>query len=155
MSENVLYRFRSTYNLLDGYNELENQEIYFAPPDQLNDPMEGFRDILWIGDHVVWENLLKHYLLCLEHCCSLAIIAGDLHKISSKDIPVFKTKINLPTEKYTNLYSDITKRFFSEALIVRLVSSLPKRKNRIRRSELILHISRIHQLAVETIFLTP
>ncbi len=37
------YRFRSTNALLDGWQELEKQEIYFAPPDDLNDPMEGFK----------------------------------------------------------------------------------------------------------------
>ena len=48
-----LYRFRSLYWLLD-QGELEKQEIYFAKPEQLNDPMEGFRDIFWKGgDQVV------------------------------------------------------------------------------------------------------
>ena len=36
-----LYRFRSLYRLLD-QGELQNQEIYFAKAEQLNDPMEGF-----------------------------------------------------------------------------------------------------------------
>jgi hypothetical protein len=34
-----IYRFRSTSALLDHYSELEKQEIYFAPPNQLNDPL--------------------------------------------------------------------------------------------------------------------
>lgn len=37
------YRFRSIKALLDDQIELVNQEIYFASPAQLNDPMEGFR----------------------------------------------------------------------------------------------------------------
>jgi hypothetical protein len=36
-----LYRFRPLRRLLD-QNELLNQEIFFASPDNLNDPMEGF-----------------------------------------------------------------------------------------------------------------
>ena len=44
------YRFRSMKYLLgEEYQELENQAIYFASPKELNDPMEGFRDIVWIG----------------------------------------------------------------------------------------------------------
>jgi hypothetical protein len=37
-----MYRFRTVNNLLDGQHELEKQEIYFAPSNDLNDPMEGF-----------------------------------------------------------------------------------------------------------------
>ena len=51
------YRFRSMEYLLgDKYQELERKTIYFASPDQLNDPMEGFRDIMWSGDKIVWTN---------------------------------------------------------------------------------------------------
>ncbi len=62
-----IYRFRSTESLLgDKFNELEQQVIYFASPDQLNDPMEGFRDIFWHGDQIVWASLFKHYVYCLH-----------------------------------------------------------------------------------------
>lgn len=71
-----LYRFRSAEALLGERKELENQEIYFAAPDQLNDPVEGYKDIFWFGDAIVWKNLLKHYLLCLEQVCALFIIGG-------------------------------------------------------------------------------
>jgi hypothetical protein len=39
------------------------QEIYFAPPENLNDPMEGYKDVFWSGDLIAWRNLLRHYLL--------------------------------------------------------------------------------------------
>ena len=60
---NTLYRFRSIDALLDKYQELESQTIYFASPDELNDPMEGFRDIVWSGDKIVWTNFFKHYVI--------------------------------------------------------------------------------------------
>jgi hypothetical protein len=41
-----LYRFRSTKQLLDGFSELETQQIYFAPPEDLNDPIEPFKDLV-------------------------------------------------------------------------------------------------------------
>ena len=51
-----VYRFRSMKYLLgDKYQELKKQEIYFPRLEQLNDPMEGFRDIFWRGDKIVWE----------------------------------------------------------------------------------------------------
>jgi hypothetical protein len=61
---------RSIEKLL-GYNELENQEIYFSPLEDLNDPMEGFIDFVWKGDEILWENFLKHYVLCFEHVVCL------------------------------------------------------------------------------------
>ena len=57
------YPFRTTDALLGERDELRKQEIYFAPPDQLNDPMEGFKDVYWQGDRIVWTNLIRHYLL--------------------------------------------------------------------------------------------
>lgn len=55
----MIYRFRTADSLLDRFNELERQEIYFASPTELNDPMEGFKDIFWQGDDIVWKNFLS------------------------------------------------------------------------------------------------
>jgi hypothetical protein len=71
-----LYRFRSIRALLDDHHELENQEIYFCSPRELNDPLEGFKDIVWQGDHIVWRNLLRHYVLSLVRATSLSTILG-------------------------------------------------------------------------------
>jgi hypothetical protein len=46
-----LYRFRPIERLL-AKNELQNQEVFFAKPENLNDPMEGFRDVFWKGDEM-------------------------------------------------------------------------------------------------------
>ena len=60
----TFYRFRSIDNLVgEKYNELENQSIYFASPNQLNDPMEGFKDLVFNGDSITYKNLFKHYLI--------------------------------------------------------------------------------------------
>ena len=48
------YRFRSVEQLLGEYSELERQTIFFASLEDLNDPMEGFRDIVWHGDSILW-----------------------------------------------------------------------------------------------------
>ena len=72
------YRFRSLKSLFE-YKELENQTIYFASPEELNDPMEGFRDVIWSGDKIAWKNLFRHYFMCLEHVSGLLLIAGEEH----------------------------------------------------------------------------
>lgn len=65
MTDHYFYRFRPLDRALGG--ELENQQIYFAKPEQLNDPAEGFRDIIWKGDAVLLENLFRHYIQCEKH----------------------------------------------------------------------------------------
>jgi hypothetical protein len=72
-----LYRFRSIQALLGCYAELDRQEIYFAATDALNDPMEGYLEVVWRGDSALWANLLKHYLLCLIQSAAVALHSPD------------------------------------------------------------------------------
>ncbi len=148
----IFYRFRSTEDLLDGHNELANQEIYFASPDELNDPMEGFKDIYWHGDEVVWENLLRHYILCLEHVCSLFTIGGENHRIDRSDIPIFMTQEHLPTLQYGELYREICNRFFGNDLVGQYAKNLSRRSMPLRRDELLIHIAGLHPYVLDTIF---
>ena len=66
MTESMLYRFRSVEQVLDKYNELQNQEIYFADPAELNDPIEGLRNVVWQGTTSEWVNLFELYVLSLH-----------------------------------------------------------------------------------------
>lgn len=69
-SAGYVYRFRNVNNLL-GRKELENSEIYFAAPEQLNDPLEGHINVYWQGDEVIWRNLFRHYLNCVLYALGL------------------------------------------------------------------------------------
>lgn len=55
------YRYRPIERVVDGNHGLKNQGIYFSATDEFNDPMEGYKDIFWLGDKIVWRNLLKHW----------------------------------------------------------------------------------------------
>jgi hypothetical protein len=165
---NKIYRFRSidkvlsteqldikdsTGSLLKGYEELEKQQIYFSPLCQLNDPMEGSKDIYWQGDEIVWKNFLIHYLICLEHVFTMYLIGGDDISLSAVDIPVFKKKSDFPTEQYSNLFSQICSKFFSNNKIKQYSNWLAARdKNPIRRNELLLYINSIHFFALKCIY---
>lgn len=52
--ENAVFRYRPIDALLGERDELERQTVYFAPPEYLNDPMEGLRQIYWRGDRITW-----------------------------------------------------------------------------------------------------
>lgn len=146
------YRFRSANNLLDGYSELEKQTIYFAPPEQLNDPMEGYRDIFWSGDLIAWKNLFSHYVFCLERLSSLLLISGEEHKIDAGHIPVFGSTDDLPTNSYKNLFGKIKARFLDNKYVSALILSISKRSTPIRREELGFYYDCIHFLALKLIF---
>ena len=146
------YRFRSVTNLLDGYNELAKQTIYFAPPEQLNDPMEGYRDILWRGDLIAWKNLFSHYLFCLERLTSLLLISGEDRKMTADDIPVFGSTENLPTDTYKQLFGKIKNRFLKHSDISGFISSISRRSTPVRQDELNYYLDCIHLSAIKTIY---
>lgn len=147
-----LYRFRSLNSLLGKRQELENQEIFFAAPYQLNDPIEGFKDIFWCGDEIVWKNLLKHYLLCLERVCTLLILSRETDEIRALDIPVFNTERDLPTEKYKESFKAICKKFFENKATAQYANMLSLLKRPVRRDELIWHLRQLHCYALCSIF---
>lgn len=145
-----MYRFRPIDSLLDKYSELENQEIYFASPEELNDPFEGFKDIFWKGDAIVWENLIKHYLRCLEHIFLLITLFGEDKKLSHKDIPIFSRK---PLSKERKIIiKEIEASFFGSEYFGSFHEDLENRVVPIRRDELISYLKLMHSLAINIVF---
>lgn len=146
------YRFRRINSLIGEFEELENQSIYFAEPESLNDPMEGFRDMYWRGDFIVWRNLFRHYLLCLERLCSLLVILGEEHPITTADMPVFSGEEDFPTPMYQELFVNITNNFFDNESLIKLIDSISKRTTPVRRYELFFYLRNIHIFALEVIY---
>src|SRR5580692_7418875 len=99
-----LYRFRPIDAVLDRYEELAKQEIYFSPPEDLNDPMEGYKDVFWLGDRIVWRNLLRHYLLCLLKTTAVCLMAGpDFDRAVLKTM-IFSAYQDLPETRVRTIY---------------------------------------------------
>jgi len=146
------YRFRRINSLIGEFEELENQSIYFAEPESLNDPMEGFRDMYWRGDFIVWRNLFRHYLLCLERLCSLLIISGEEYPITTDHMPVFSGEEDFPTPMYQELFVNITNKFFDNESITKLIESISKRTTPVRRDELFFYLRNTHSYALEIIY---
>lgn len=143
-----MYRFRSIEKLF-GFKELENQEIYFSDINDLNDPMEGFRQVYWRGDSIVWKNFLKHYLLCLEHICVRNYLSQKDETFTKEDIPVFKDEKELPTKKYKRTFQKICDRFFGNEIINEYIEVLISTK--INRDELFVYLKPLHLLALNVI----
>lgn len=101
--ENAVFRYRSIDALLGEREELERQTVYFAPPEYLNDPMEGLRQVYWRGDRITWRNLLRHYVICLHNRCIEALLTEDTVYLPSNTISVFQTLDNFPTPEAKSL----------------------------------------------------
>jgi hypothetical protein len=141
-----VYRFRPLTRLLD-QGELLNQEIYFAPPEQLNDPMEGFRDVIWQGDKVLWSNLFRHYLRCLQHACILLMISGEDYPLTWDMIPLFRDNPNT-TPQHREETLKLINRFLELKEVTELVNALASRSIPVRRAELAAVLRHAHLVAI-------
>lgn len=147
----ILYRFRSTQGLLHKHNELLKQSIFFAHPEILNDPMEGYREIYWQGDEIAWKNLFRHYLLCLERTCILSMLCNKGENLTIKDIPIFISMEDFPTPESKQYCLEIVEELLSNKYIKLLIEAILTRTTKIRRDELTFYLSAVHPLAIELV----
>lgn len=147
-----MYRFRSIENLIGKHQELEKQQIYCASLDELNDPLEGKMIYFWQGDRIVWENLLKHYLLCLEHVISLSMLLEDDKGISKWDIPVYISIDKLPTPGYKQRIHQIYNQFFSDEFTQGYIDFILQDNAKIYEEEMYVHLKILHMRAIDAIF---
>jgi hypothetical protein len=137
------YRYRSVNALLGKRAELEKQEIYFAPPKQLNDPLEGYKDVFWKGDVVVWKNFLRHYVLCLMQAVLLTLEHGENYEISDQTLPVRMIADDLhPGVRIP--FDAMCEKMFNDPELAPLPDLLQQRLSPIRRNELLSVLWLIH-----------
>jgi Protein of unknown function (DUF2971) len=145
------YRYRPIKAVLDTFHELENQEIYFSTVDELNDPMEGYKDIFWSGDAIVWRNLLKHYVLCLLQTASYCLVVGEQFDPNIIRNIVFWVPQQLPEAPIRDIYQRVLTEFLSEPAVQKFLSLMPDRTTPIRRTELTIYLRALHGLAMQTV----
>ena len=139
------YRFRSIEQLLgEKYQELERQTIYFASPEELNDPMEGFRDIVWSGDKIVWTNLFKHYVHSLFWTYGLAQVVGDTRDLKVDDILVERRWDEPPTPQAKIQFDNIWDRVFNKCGLSELIEKIANMKRKVRHNELLIYLWPTH-----------
>ena len=146
-----LYRLRSIDALVSKFHELEEQEIYLSPPERLNDPMEGYKDVFWDGDETLWENLLGHYLLSLVWATMYCLVATD----DAFAPPEFQAELSeerLPSDTAREIFHDIRRRFFSDAATQAIPKALTSLRIPLRAHGLRLILSGLHTAACKAVF---
>lgn len=145
-----VYRFRSINALLGDYAELDSQYIYLSSPDQLNDPMEGYQDVLWRGDSILWENLFRHYILALLWSTVDCLIM-DESSFSCPPIAATLTEDDLPTDAIRKVYRDACDDFFSIAGMSAVPVHLGSLAFPLRADGLRLVLSTMHLVALGSV----
>jgi hypothetical protein len=129
------YRFRRVDAVLDEFHELQRSTIYFAPPGELNDPMEGYKDLFWHGDAVVWRSLLRHYILVVMLMAYLHA-AGEPGNTAILRNLVLNTPGTLPDAPVRQIYSDICARCLATPGVGVIIEKLAQCTRPIRRDAL-------------------
>ena len=150
-----LYRYRSYAIDKDGKNHdkdgLINSEIYFSELSKLNDPMEGYIDIYFQGDLVIWKNLLKNYIRSLFEGFTSALISRPIPE-DPRDL--FEPIVILHQcydDRFQNIYEqdwfhELPNQFISEPIVSSLLNNLPDAY--ISRDQLMLFLRIIHSSAI-------
>lgn len=118
-----MYRFRSIQKLFD-FKELENQEIYFSSPKELNDPAEGYFEIYWNGDIILWKKFFSHYIYCYYEVILLDKMGVSLSEESIPYLKAFKN-INICVENFIKIES----AFFNNEHVKELLKQFSEKES--------------------------
>ena len=150
MAQLSLYRYRPIAALLGEHEELERQEIYLAAADEMNDPMEGYKDVFWQGDGVLWRNFFRHYLRCLSETMIELLLCDDAAAQTIK-IPVRTRDVDLPSQKARETISKATATFLAHPIVASVLVHLAKVKVPLRRDAVRFYLWRVHPIAVRIV----
>ena len=147
-----IYRFRSVERLIEApFAELEEQTIFLAAPEDLNDPMEGFRDVVWTGDRVVWLNLFKDYINCLCWNFQHSLVFADQIRLEPGHVRSVWPWNELPTQRATDLFQKVWTRVRDQANLSELAETVANTGRQVRQAELTSYLRLIHVHALEAI----
>jgi hypothetical protein len=132
--EPSIYRFRSMDALLDRFHELENQELYVASPSEMNDPLEGYKDLFWKGDDIAWRSLFRHYLLCMMQAILRTLEQVPGYEVTSETLPVGMIDNDLHPG-LRKVFDALCEKFFNDPELAPLTNLLAQRNARMFTSE--------------------
>lgn len=131
-----LYRYRSLKSLFD-HKELENLSIYFAKPEQLNDQMEKYMNVVWQGDEIAFQGLFKHYIYTLTHLYFAARLKDPKTQIDVENLPVFLDIEVLEAPEMKDVFKAIYDEFFSSPSIAKFPVQMATSKKKFTSDEIL------------------
>ncbi len=141
-----LYRYRSLNNPFI-FQELENLEIYFAKPDELNDQMEDYMNIFWQGDEIAFQGLFKHYLYVLSSVYYDVHFRNRKKKIDPNYLPVFLASDVSDKPEMKTTFKSIYYEFFNCLDIYNIPIKLAESNKKYSIDEILLILTTLHKFA--------
>ena len=125
-----LYRYRPIQITEDKtvVDELRGQEIYLATLHENNDPMDGLQEVVWDGDSVCWDNLIRHYCFCLLDSLAFVNIMGNEAAFGPEAIRTVLTPSDSPTDAFREMYEDLVCSVFANERLSGLRDILCERR---------------------------
>ena len=147
LKNNRLYKFRPIKSIFD-YKELEDEYIYFASQEELNDPMEGFINFYWKGDSVVWENLLKHYIFSFALCFESYYFTNSEINFDKDFIPIFFDEHKFEKVPFGSFLKDIANAFLNDAEILDFLEFIKVYNRKVFKDELYFYLKTLTSTAL-------
>lgn len=150
---NYLYRYRSL-DALFKHKELENLSIYFAKPEELNDQMEKYMNVVWQGDEIAFQGLFKHYIYTLSSLYFTIRVRAPKKEIDTKNLPVFLDIKVLDAPEMKDVFKAIYDEFFSCPSIAQFPAKMAASGKKFTIDEMLLIFRGIHlyaYLVVDTV----
>lgn len=145
-----LYRYRSVEKLLgsdESQGELAGHYLYFASPEQLNDPFEGYRELYFSGDRIVWRNLFKRYMTCLivrNHQYLVGMPLEDGNFPDAYDLRMLPASFSVPGDT-------VVAKFLSNGNVCRHISFFAKLERKVSKEELAVHLRSVQVYAMKLV----
>ena len=147
----LFYRFRSINQIITKYQELERQTIFFAAPEQLNDPIEGSKDIVWAGTSTNWLSLFEHYVQSLVWAYIETLATGGKRRLELTNIPVCWSYKIPPVYRAIPLINKIVNEIKNNCQMDRLTNQIASYAQQVRHSDLLIYLSVVHSNSLAVI----
>lgn len=145
-----LYRYRSIKSLFK-YKELDNLSIYFAKPDELNDQMEKYMNVVWQGDAIAFQGLFKHYLYTLTYLYFSAVVRNPKQDVDTNNLPIFFDIKVLEAPEMQDMFKDIYNKFFAFSGVAQFPNKMAASKKKFTIDEMVFVFRGLHLYAYTVI----
>ncbi|WP_409409509.1 DUF2971 domain-containing protein [Acidithiobacillus ferriphilus] len=142
----LFYRLR-TMAADRAIDEIKDEYLYFSSPDKLNDPMESYIFAFWQGDLVVWKNLFRHYLLCLD----FVMVQHHFGIQPSIDDIVLGIESISSIPARSGFIGETVNKIFSDSVINEFINNISARKTKVYEEELVFYLDMFKDYATSVL----
>ena len=141
----ILYHYRSIERAL---TEIGDGTFYFATHNELNDPIEGYIKVFWMGDKFAWEGLLRNYIYNIALAILEHLSGRDMLYVSHKSSLLINVNIlnNMQLEETLN---DLGATFLADNEIQDLTTFYGQQRLEINEEGLRIILYLVHHKALK------